>query len=347
MADAEDVYECSCPGPPPPLFDLPPPPPPPALRDAAFCSEMHTCDLLPVADAELQWGRAVPSAAFIAVGSALLVAAAVVVSVLLWKYKRKRPAPILMPFKPAPSQAAGLQSGTSVAPGVGLPPQTSVHRAAAAGARTPPPILLDGDKKTSSFQNGHPFMERPTVFVCPDPYSQPADIYNPIYQEVEHGSPDSNHDSRRAMAGSDEAEDDGRETDEPHYYTLRRYNRPHALSTSRERRRATSHQQAHRSAGGGGRRHQQPQHRSLDRRRHRRPPHAAPAADDDAAPADCYAPVAALSYRPQQVQLQFSTFRSQQQLPQTGPGPPYAHTTRRAPHKRRRSTVGNSDLRLA
>ncbi|XP_047114565.1 uncharacterized protein C6orf132 homolog [Schistocerca piceifrons] len=180
MGDECEVCAGAGPGPPPPQFLVPPPPRPPFLPDDEHCLQedqlpSDVCDALPVIDAELHSGPALPSLAVIAVSSAILAAVVLIAGVLVWKYKRKPP--VLMPCKPS---AQGIDPGT-----MGYDDLPGAHVAARqmrAAAAQHPPEMIDM-KPNVVYPNGYRGPEEPTVFICSDPYSK-EELYNPVYQEL-------------------------------------------------------------------------------------------------------------------------------------------------------------------
>ncbi|XP_059473328.1 uncharacterized protein LOC132195391 isoform X2 [Neocloeon triangulifer] len=191
--------DCDCPGP-PPEFRLPPPPRPPFLQEP-HCSEnalseFETCDAVPVIDAEFHSSPALPSVAVIAVCSIVLLVMVLLVSVLVWKHKRKMQN--FLPCKNSPQNHCDVSGANAVI----YEDLTSTHlRANHLPTVAPPSIEMMDVKQRSAvplpvlqhYGAGFPphLLGNASVFICPppriDPYAE-QELYNPVYEELSNGS---------------------------------------------------------------------------------------------------------------------------------------------------------------
>ncbi|XP_039283122.1 uncharacterized protein LOC111058344 isoform X2 [Nilaparvata lugens] len=186
--DSEDS-ECDCPGPPqpPPSFHLPPPPRPPFLHEVADCSEaplfdLETCDTMPVIE-EYHSSPVIPSLAVIVVCSILLIAMLLLVTVLVWKHKKKMS---FLPCKSSPQNRCDVTHGN----GVIYEDLTNIR------PRTlpQPSIEMLDVKSRAVYPNNcnYPVISHSPVFICPPPPRQEQycsqDLYNPVYEELSNGS---------------------------------------------------------------------------------------------------------------------------------------------------------------
>ncbi|XP_049962057.1 atrophin-1-like [Schistocerca serialis cubense] len=208
--------ECGpCGGPPPPQFSLPPPPRPPFLVDGD-CSEdgpllaFEVCDALPVLDAELHSSPAIPSTAVIVGSCVLLLATLLIVSVLLFKYKRKVP-------NAAPNKAASAPVHCDTASSAGLGgvggADPSYEDSGSVRPRTAPPAespklqMTDLKSNGAGYPNGFPVLRDPSLYVGSHPYIS-EDLYNPVYEEISHGSGERGETDSELPASEDEFAED-------------------------------------------------------------------------------------------------------------------------------------------